>query len=38
VATEFLTEAQIRAAGRFEGVPPRSGLDLFVLFDAADGA
>ncbi len=32
----FLSDAQVAAYGRFDGVPPRSDLERFFLLDVAD--
>lgn len=36
VAMEFLTDAQVAAYGRFEGVPSRADLERFFFLDDAD--
>ena len=38
VAVEFLTDAQVAAYGRFDGVPSRADLERFFLLDDADKA
>ncbi len=38
MAVEFLTDAQVAAYGRFDGVPSRADLERFFLLDDADKA